>query len=360
MNPAARKSGISQVAELGWGAHFCHFYETKSDLLDILLPYFSQGLAHNELCVWITFAPLEENDAKKELIRALPDAELHLRRGDIEIAPCSDWYLSTGEFNLPAVIDKWKQKLAYARERGYEGLRVNGNEAWLTRRNWQDFAGYEEQLNQMIAGQPIIVLCTYPLSSTSADQLFDVARSHQFVIARRHGMWEVLETAASREAKEDLLRMTRELEKRVAERTSALDSANEQLRALSARLQSAREEEGARIGRELHDEVGSSLASLKWDLERLSLAVGGESARREIEGMAKLVDATITAIRRIASELRPSILESLGFAEAVECLATGFQQRTGVACHVNIPEDIPLGQDEATSLFRIAQEALTN
>ncbi|MEO8434830.1 MAG: PAS domain S-box protein [Pyrinomonadaceae bacterium] len=146
-----------------------------------------------------------------------------------------------------------------------------------------------------------------------------------------------------------------------------IKATNDQLRALSASLRSAREEEGARIARELHDELGSALTSLNWDLEEIdrSLERGGQtgisSVREKISGMSTLVDSTINTIRRISSELRPSILDDLGLMEAIEWQAQQFQLRTGIAYHGDCSLDnVNLNREQSTAVFRIFQEALTN
>jgi PAS domain S-box-containing protein len=146
-----------------------------------------------------------------------------------------------------------------------------------------------------------------------------------------------------------------------------LKSSNEKLRALSARLQSAREEEGYRIARELHDELGSALTTLKWDLEALELLLMQENPTRieafsgQIESMKRLAEATMNTVRRIASELRPSVLDDLGLMEAIEWQARQFQARTGIVCQVNgYSGNLPLSREQSTALFRIFQEALTN
>jgi len=143
---------------------------------------------------------------------------------------------------------------------------------------------------------------------------------------------------------------------------------NLRLRALSANVQFAREEEGARIAREIHDELGSSLTSLKWDLESLEKALSNPDTQAQlpvvydkIHGMLKATDGTIRTVRRIASELRPTILDDLGLLEAVESQAQQFQSRTGIVCHCNwLLERANLGHDQSTAVFRILQEALTN
>jgi len=153
--------------------------------------------------------------------------------------------------------------------------------------------------------------------------------------------------------------------KRAEER---LRATSEQLRALSASLRSAREEERARIAREIHDQLGSALTGLKWDLEGLHKGlseVGDRSQlpplREHLQRMTRMVDTTIHAVRRIASELRPSILDDLGLAEAVKWQAEQFQAQTGMICRRDCSaEDADLSEEQSIALFRMFQEALTN
>ena len=144
--------------------------------------------------------------------------------------------------------------------------------------------------------------------------------------------------------------------------------AEEALRALSARLHSAREEEGTRIAREIHDELGGILTGLKWDLEKIdkTLNNSGDSSRlfevhNRIGSMTGLIETTINTVRRIASELRPGVLDDLGLVAAVEWQIEQFQARSGLKCHwTNEESDIELSRERATAVFRILQEILTN
>lgn len=141
-----------------------------------------------------------------------------------------------------------------------------------------------------------------------------------------------------------------------------------QLRALSARLQSAREEEATRIAREIHDELGGALTSLRWDLEdieELTSETGDQpdlqGRRKKIVSMMRLIDTTINTVRRIASELRPIGLDDLGLVAAIELHARKFQDRTGIIVKCDCTQQsLKLSQDQSTALFRIFQEALTN
>src|SRR3972149_4865607 len=86
-----RKSGLSLIDDLPWGVHFCHFYETREDILDILLPYFRAGLENNELCLWVTAGPIGTAEAKEALLQAVPDFKGYARRGQIEIISHLRW-----------------------------------------------------------------------------------------------------------------------------------------------------------------------------------------------------------------------------------------------------------------------------
>ena len=137
----------------------------------------------------------------------------------------------------------------------------------------------------------------------------------------------------------------------------------EQLRALGARLQKVREEERTRVAREIHDQLGQALTAIKMDLAALVRELPADRTQPSvrIERLLKLVDETIQAVRRIATELRPGILDDLGLAAAVEWAAEEFQARTGTTCRVRLPEsDIAMDSERATAVFRIFQETLTN
>jgi signal transduction histidine kinase len=142
-----------------------------------------------------------------------------------------------------------------------------------------------------------------------------------------------------------------------------LTRSREQLRNLAARLQSIREEERSRIAREVHDVLGQALTGIKmdarWILARLPEIQGPLVTRAQ--SMSELIDSTIHTVRRIASDLRPGILDNLGLVAAVEWQASEFQTRTGINCRVtNTLRDAAIGAESATAVFRIFQETLTN
>src|ERR1700739_4936408 len=229
MRPEMRKPGVDVVGDMPWGTHFCLFYETRADLLQTLVSYCKAGLENQEFCLWVVAEPLTGEDARHALERAVPDFDRYLADQSIEIVGARDWYLQDGAFDLNRVISGWNVKLARASARGYAGVRVTGDTAWLEKKDWKDFCEYEESLNQAIAGQRLAVLCTYPLAACGAAEILDVVRTHQFAVTKRRGSWDVIETAGHKQAKDEIKRLNAELEQRVLERTSQLTAVNREL-----------------------------------------------------------------------------------------------------------------------------------
>jgi two-component system, NarL family, sensor histidine kinase UhpB len=142
-----------------------------------------------------------------------------------------------------------------------------------------------------------------------------------------------------------------------------IERSREELRSLSRYLQTVREEEKARIAREVHDELGSTLTALRMDLDWLGEQLPAELAplRQKRSAMVKLVEAAVAATRKIVTDLRPSILDDLGLAAALRWQASEHQKHTGIEVIVETPEpDVEIERDVALTLFRIFQEALTN
>src|SRR6202008_1693491 len=86
-------------------------------------------------------------------------------------------------------------KLRDALAGGHDGIRVSGDTAWLDSNHWKQFSDYEQELNNNIEGQPMIVLCTYPLGNSSAVDILDVTHAHQYAIVRRKGEWKGVDAA---------------------------------------------------------------------------------------------------------------------------------------------------------------------
>jgi PAS domain S-box-containing protein len=141
----------------------------------------------------------------------------------------------------------------------------------------------------------------------------------------------------------------------------ALRASSEQFRNLAAHLLSVREEERARISREVHDELGQSLTAVKMDLAWLAARLPRKDGQmlQRIRSTGQLADSIIQSIRRISTELRPPVLD-LGLAAAVEWQVQEFQARSGVQCKVRLLIREAVTSNASTAMFRIFQETLTN
>lgn len=160
-------------------------------------------------------------------------------------------------------------------------------------------------------------------------------------------------------------RALREAEERVERRRTAeqLRQSHEQLRALTMYLQHVREEERIRIAREVHDELGQALTGLKLQLSWMCSRLPRElkTVHEKARAMSAGIDETIQAVRRIATELRPGLLDTAGLIAALEWQALEFQKQTGIQCRFkSLVREILWDQDLNTAFFRIFQETLTN
>ncbi len=151
------------------------------------------------------------------------------------------------------------------------------------------------------------------------------------------------------------------LEERVAERTEALRHSQEELRQLAAYQHRVRELERRHIAQEIHDEMGGTLTGMKMMVAGLRRRRNESLNDEELQELSNLIDDTVQTVRRIASELRPAILDSLGLLPALEWQAREFQKRTGIVCNVNVlVDDLSIDEETNIAVFRVFQESLTN
>jgi signal transduction histidine kinase len=159
------------------------------------------------------------------------------------------------------------------------------------------------------------------------------------------------------------LRIERDLRESLARNLEMVHA----LQALTASLESVREKERTHIAREIHDELGQQLTAMRFGLKSLKsqLTQGADRdfsapALNRVSDLTGLVDSMIGDIRRIATELRPQVLDAFGMVAAIEWLAQDFRKRTGIACRYDGPKDLAVDRELGTAVFRICQESLTN
>ena len=209
-NEGFRSFGNVLVGEVPWGTHLCQFYENKDDLIDILVPYFAEGLRNNEFCMWITSPPLEVEEAKAALSKVLPNLDEYFRKGQIEIISYDDWYLWGGKFDPNIALQGWVQKEKDAIQRGFDGLRLTGNTFWIEQNLWGKFVDYEETVHDLIGNHKMIALCTYCLKNCSGTDVVDVERNHIGTLIKQGQKWSLVEDVVIRKQADEALRKNQE------------------------------------------------------------------------------------------------------------------------------------------------------
>jgi PAS domain S-box-containing protein len=220
MSDSVRKTGIDIIGDVQWGTHFCQFYQTKKDLLDILAPYFRAGLENNEFCMLVTSDIITPGEAIEAMREAIPYFDFYLSYRQMEIIPHNQWYLIDGLFNSQRVLDGWGRKYAMAIAEGFAGIRASGDTSWLDGEYWQDFCAYEQAADSIIGNQKILALCTYRLDNCSPAEAINAASNHKFAIIREDRVWERIENT-------DRLRAEKELRESEQRFRAIFDSSND-------------------------------------------------------------------------------------------------------------------------------------
>ncbi|MGA1875923.1 MAG: PAS domain S-box protein [bacterium] len=212
-----RPLGIKVIDKVPWGTHVCQFYQTKEDLIDILVPYFKTGLENNEFCMWITSYPLTAEEAKEALQKEVKNLNDYINNGQIEILDYTEWYMKSGTFNPERVLKLWVDKENQALRRGFDGLRGTGNTFWFDQKEWRDFIDYEASVDRAISNHRMLAICSYALHKCGASELLDVVSNHEYCLSRQNGTWRLTQSAGRIRAEEDLIRKHHDLTERIKE-----------------------------------------------------------------------------------------------------------------------------------------------
>lgn len=204
MSISARKTGIAAIGDCRWGTHFCLFYHTQEDLIDILVPYFKAGLENNEFCMWVTSEPLQVEEAKSALAQKVEDLDHYIRQGQIEILNYTEWYTQSGSFEASRVLQGWVEKEQKAIDQGWDGLRLTGNTFWLEKEDWRAFSEYEAAMDDVIGKYRMIALCTYSLDRCGTTEIIDMVANHQFALIGQEGQWRIVESSERRRAEQQI------------------------------------------------------------------------------------------------------------------------------------------------------------
>jgi PAS domain S-box-containing protein len=188
-----RASGIEVLEDFAWGTHVCSFYDTKEDLMEILVPYFKAGIDANEYCIWITPDTESAMEAFEALQKAVPRLTELIAAKKVEILPVTPQSIYYTSCCSHAIIDHWFEQLNSAEARGMAGVRIHDYKTCMNPAFSKKFIEYENDLQLSVANKKIIMLCTYPLSKCDADTYINLTQIHERIISRKEGRWEIIE-----------------------------------------------------------------------------------------------------------------------------------------------------------------------
>ncbi|MEE8353056.1 MAG: PAS domain S-box protein [Dehalococcoidales bacterium] len=221
-----RPTGLDVIAGVPWGAHICHLFRSRNDLVDVLVPYFRAGLESNEYCVWVTAEPLGKGKAVRAMRRAVEGFDDYLAKGQILIVSHDEWYCREGVPDWRSATASWLRVHDQCLADGYRGLRVSGNVAWLDRDRWSGLVSYEKEVHEALSDLRMLAICSYPVEDMDASSLIEAVNGHQSTLVKRGDRWACIESTEYRQAEEALGRVYAGLTKRMEARGSELVRAN--------------------------------------------------------------------------------------------------------------------------------------
>src|SRR5579859_277957 len=185
VKPATAASRI--FLDMPWGSHICEFYDSKKGLVDMLVPYFKEGLERNEACVWIV-ADLTIQEARDALAAAVPDLNERVAKGQMKFAHHSEFHTHGGRLRpVDTLIDQWEKIVPIANNSA--GFRASGSMAWIKdEQDMAEFAAYEDKVHMVINNSRITAICTYPTELAAMFPARELPHSHNKILVKR-GEW---------------------------------------------------------------------------------------------------------------------------------------------------------------------------
>ena len=178
------------LLDLPWGAHVCQFYDTRQDQLELLVPYFKQGLENNEACAWLV-GDLTIEEARDALAAAVPGLADFMAKGQMRIVHYSEFYTDpNGTVKAPEQLShQFGAMGASAKADGYAGLRASGSVSWVTdAESMARFMAYETKVNLAIQDARIMAVCTYPAKAAALCGCRELIHNHGNIFVKR-GEW---------------------------------------------------------------------------------------------------------------------------------------------------------------------------
>ena len=197
-----RESGVPLIGKIPWGSSFCYFYQTKEDMLDVLLPYIKAGLDNNEYCIWVTSSRSESHLVCQALENNLPGFRQYLNKRQLKVISGRQWNASASSPEGTII-----SRLDFAVSKGFDGLRLAVSPSFMKSAKVIPFiTGIQE-----IARYNVIAAFSYPREWFDAAALMEVVKNHRFALVRNIGKLEVIESSEARVAKDALNRSEEKL-----------------------------------------------------------------------------------------------------------------------------------------------------
>lgn len=182
--------GIPGVGLVPHDFHMCHFYSSRKELLEALLPYFLVGVNNQERCIWITAPSIPAAEIRMEFPKfpALKRAE---KSGQLTLSDALEWYENPERMNIDEVVQRWIDEEERALKKGYQALRIAGNASFMPRENWVQLMEYELKFHKRARGRRILTCCSYVSHECQPIDILEVARRHDATLDRSDEYWQV-------------------------------------------------------------------------------------------------------------------------------------------------------------------------
>lgn len=210
MGKEVRKTGLDVLAKVPWGTHLCQLYNTIGDSLEVLGPFFKEGLVNNELCLWIYSQNSTYRDVVETIRNHVADVDEYLEKGQLIILPYTQWYIDDEGFDGQKVLDKWQEIYTSAAEKGYDGIRAVGDAGWLERHYYDSVFDYEAKIDAEMKKNPMIAICLYSLPTLDTLGFAEIIKKHEYVMLWDEGKHKLLKNMELEDRKWQLLTVRRE------------------------------------------------------------------------------------------------------------------------------------------------------